>query len=256
MSRSYGLNSDDKWQHAVEHCVHHLATDKVNEKRGPWSRTRNREGWPFELIEGTIPSLSEQVEIEGIEVESGDVWGRSDSGFFYYKRFTPSSADQRHRGFIASPGSHVPEWAKGALVARASLEADAAFFSVVRVSRDHALRVQFRRTRGATAEDSTRPVCGEHRIDADTLIFVRLEISDRGRTARAWGSATGRWDEWVLIDRHTFEEPLIYQGFCASSRDQAIRFLFGSLRDPFPFHRSKVLGDTEAHGRHFHGVMG
>ena len=50
MSRSYGLNSEKDWSHAVKTGIHHLATDMVDDVEHPWASTRKGDV-PFERIQ-------------------------------------------------------------------------------------------------------------------------------------------------------------------------------------------------------------
>ncbi len=45
VTRSYGLNTEQEWDHAVATKIHHLATDMVNDVDHPWASTRH----------GTVP---------------------------------------------------------------------------------------------------------------------------------------------------------------------------------------------------------
>ena len=80
-------------------------------------------------------------------------------------------------------------------------------------------------------------MAGERRLgpeglfDADTLLFVKLSISQAGHRARAWGSVDGR--DWTELGRYEFPEPLKYQGIGVSSHGVArgAKFLFGVPSD-------------------------
>jgi hypothetical protein len=258
ISRSYNINLKRNWNHAIQHQIHHIATDKVNESKDSWSSTRNKKGWPFEVIIGTTPSIAEPGIIQGIKVRSGDLWNDRDSGFFSYKRFINKRAENTYETFISSPGSHAEDWAKGGVMARASLDSNAAYFGVFRVAENQPLRVQYRARKGADTEDVVKPIRKGRGIDREDLVFVKLEISAQGKKARAWGSVTGLANDWSFIYSYTFEESLIYQGFCASShdREEYIRFLFGTPGDTFPpFNAGKILGNGGARAHHFHGVL-
>jgi hypothetical protein len=211
------------------------------------------------VINGGTPSIAEPASIRGLEVRSEDVWERRDNGLFHYRRFTPNTADNTYEAFICAPGSHVEDWAKGCLMARASLKADAAYFGVFRIAENHALRVQYRPGPGRDTEESQKSVKNGRGVSAQALIFVKLQLSDRGRTVRAWGSVTGHASDWVQIDWQTFDEPLIYQGFCASSHELAdpVRFLFGTPggNSP-PFRSNYIIGDGRARGRYLPGGFG
>lgn len=82
--RAWGLNKEDNWKNALAQKVHHLATDKVNYHKDIWAQTHNKKGWPFECFDDCgIPE--EQVMVLGVEVESGDIWDKSDDFLFAYE---------------------------------------------------------------------------------------------------------------------------------------------------------------------------
>jgi hypothetical protein len=252
VSRSYYLDSAFRWRHALRYQIHHMATDKVNEERDPWSFTRNPKGWPFQSISGPTPRIGPPDSVHGIDVRSRDIWGKEDSGFFRYRWFKTRNPDRMYEVFAASPNSHVQDWAKCGLMARTSLAADAAYFAVLRIAERHQLRAQFRLTSGAGTEETVKPVRGTVRVDSEDLGHIRLEISNGGRRARAWGSATGRSNQWKLIESRCFAEPLRYHGFWGSSHDpqSAIRFVFATPRGAPTFNRDCAIGKS-AHGRYF-----
>lgn len=52
VSRTWDLNSSKDWTEAVKRGVHHLATNKVNQAKDPWSTTKQGDGSLFAIIPG------------------------------------------------------------------------------------------------------------------------------------------------------------------------------------------------------------
>ncbi len=173
------------------------------------------------------PNLREPGLIYGINVTSGDIWGDSDSFYFAYDGLSGSTMDATRTVFISSPASHVQDWAKGAVMARASLADDAPYFGVFRTGTKD-LRAQYRLQPGEKTYAVEVDIVPPDTVDENNLIFVRLEISDGGRTVRAWGSLDTQ--TWTPIVEQSFSMPLPYQGWGASSHGQeAVKFLFGNV---------------------------
>ena len=110
--------------------------------------------------------------------------------------------------------------------------------------------------RGGDTEESVKPIRGNHEIDREDLGFIWLDLTNGGKRAEARASATGRSNDWYVIERRTFDQPLLFQGFCASSHDPAqyIRFLFATPRGAPPFHLGQAIG-SRSRGRRFEGTL-
>ncbi|HEX9942293.1 MAG TPA: Ca2+-dependent phosphoinositide-specific phospholipase C [Thermoanaerobaculia bacterium] len=254
VSRVYELNSKDAWDGGVANQVNHLATNKVNSRTDPWARTDNSHGWPFQGIDvQPDPNLREPGLIYGIQVTSGDIWGSSDSFYFVYNQLSGSAADRTYSVYISTPASHVDEWAKGAVMARASLDANAPYFGVFRPSHKD-LRVQYRTSKGGSTSAKEVDIVPPDTVDENNLIYVRLEISEGGRRGRAWGSLDAK--SWKLIDDRTFNVPLPYQGWAASSHgDDKVKFLFGNVDgSPAGFGSQQPIGSGVRYGAFFEGI--
>jgi hypothetical protein len=223
VSRAYYVDLRNTWETVVRARCHHIATDCVNSRVTKWASTAQVTGYPFQALAGSPLSAPEAGDVCGVWALSCDQWGKEDSCYFHYATLG-ASPDNVYTFLISGANSHLDDWAKGGVVARASLAGGSAYFGVFRVGQNHPLRVQYRTADGGTTVAALmRPVAG---LDADTLAFVRLDISEGGTRATAFGSHDG-WT-WQLIASHKFDIPLAYQGLAVSARDDSkgVKFLF------------------------------
>jgi len=259
VTRAYYVNSKQLWNGAAAASCHHLATDKVNESVDQWASTRNGHGFPFSKINGRLAKDAAEVgPAIGIWSRTDDLWGERDSFFFHYRRCTPSTIDATYDYAISGPNSHVEQFVKGSLMARASLDDDAAYFAVVRVGQKHGLRVQYRRRAGGPTIVMARSIGSSgyfgHDVDQDTIVHVRLRLSNGGTTATAWGSYDrSRWTKLGSVDftGHTGDKPLLFHGLGVSSHDQpgGAKFLFVPGRNALkqPFTTDKLISRGKKH---------
>lgn len=225
MSRAYGANSSSDWQKAVTGKAHLIGTDKVNAEHDTWARTDNTHGWPFQGIEFVVdPNTVEPGTIDGLRVKSGDFWGKADSGAML--PFAAGVVDRTHTWGVSVPASHVPDdWGKSGLMVRASAAADAANFALLRAAEGHPMRVQVRAsTGGSTSAWDLNP--GTSGVNAATWMYLRLVVSNGGRTVEGLGSTDGV--NWVSVHRQDFTESMTLQGLAGSSHDtgKSIRYLY------------------------------
>lgn len=230
MARAYGANSSRDWQKAVNGKAHLIGTDKVNAEQDPWARTDNLHGWPFQGIEFAVdPDTVEPGTILGLRVQSGDFWGKADSGALL--PFVADGVDAVHTWGVSVPASHAPnDWGKAGLMVRASAAADAACFALLRAAGDEPTRVQVRATTGAsTSAWDLDP--GSSGVKASTWMYLRLVVSNGGRRVEGLGSTDGV--TWVSVHRQDFDEALTLQGLAGSSHDPhaAIRYLYFPVGD-------------------------
>jgi len=243
VSRAYYVNDEARWKAAVEHHCHHIATDDINAREDRWSQTARPEtGFPFQKLQGGTPRVIEPGDVCGVWARSGDIWGEVDS-FYYQFADCAGEPDNRYELYVSGANSFGDDWLKGGLVARASLAGDAPYFGVFRIAEHHRLRVQYRVAPGGATVAKERTL-GEGLVDEDTLVFVRLHVSQAGHRARAWGSVDGR--SWRKIASFDFDQPLRYQGIGVSSHRESggAKFLFGvpgDLERP-PFTRGQLIG--------------
>jgi hypothetical protein len=247
VSRGYYINDKKRWKGAVEHDCHHLATDHINASEDPWSRTAHKAtGFPFQALGGDPPSSPEPGQICGVWARSGDIWGDEDS-FYYQFADRRAQPDNRYELYISGANSFGDDWLKGGLIARASLAGSSAYFGVFRIAEHHGLRVQYRVGSGGSTMAHEKPI-GVGSFAEDTLMFVRLHITQSGHRARAWGSVDGI--AWTEIASFDFDEPLRYQGIGVSSHRESsgAKFLFGvpGDRPRPPFIRGQLIGPKGA----------
>lgn len=253
VSRVFSADSQDDWNKAVSGKIHLIATDRVNSNEDSWARTDNGEGWPFQGIEISIsPDLTEPGTVYGVQCKSNDLWSDEDSFFFYYT--DAGSADRTYITFISSPASHVEDWAKGSLMARESLDADAAYLAVVRPAKEP-LRIQYREEAGDDTKSVEVSIATSDTIDNDNLGYVKLQISNSGKQVQGWGSVDGV--TWKFIGSFSFSNAMRYQGYGTSSHDNddLVKFLFFPLpSDPMPFSQTRSIGDDVSSGQAFSGI--
>ena len=251
------LNDPDEWGRAKLAGFHHIATNKINSFVDPFSCTNAPNGWPFEPRAGAAgqpPALVGRAVIR-VDVTSGDIFGDEDSFAFAHAQFRQDEANRRVAFYIASPNSNVEGWAKGALMARASLEKDADYFALVRPADDHRFQVQWRKKGQSTSrykevflgDNAEMKATGFH-IKPDTLVFGRLDILNNGFRAAAYVALhwAGPNTQWFPLAEEVFDHPLVFQGLAASSHgNQAITFQFGDLgeKQTFPALTLSPIGD-------------
>ena len=250
VSRTYHVDDRELWQSAIDYDCHHIATDHVNTRVDPWSRTRRSTGFPFQALRGYTPSVTEAGDVCGVWARSGDIWGKRDS-FLYHYRDCSDHINNQYTFYISGPNSEVDDWVKGGLLARSSLARSSPYFGVFRVGEHHGIRIQYRVAAQGTTISEEKQLGPERLFDADTLVFVRLSIGQAGHRARAWGSVDGH--KWTELGRYEFPEPLKYQGLGVSSHGVArgAKFLFGVPYDlPRPqFNRTRFIGKRDTNDR-------
>lgn len=228
-----GLDAQVDWDQAKTDGAHWLATNKVNAFVDPWSTTMGPKGYPFRCFSGCSLPASEVGRTLGVDVRSGDIEGTADSFTFLHSPVTTAATWE---AAIATPSSHVEEFAKGCLMARVSLSPGSPYFAVCRTADVHRLRVQYRLTQGGGTtkiEMSPRPEWND-----ESIFFARLVIN--GTNVSGSGSTDGK--AYTVIGQATLPQAPTLQGIAASGHDSPtdVRLLFveptrieGSTRVPF-----------------------
>lgn len=232
MSRVWGLNDANAWTRAADAGAHHLGTDKINVFEDPWARTHTSGGWPFDCLEdGCGEEPAELDDAFGLEVQSGDMWEGSDSMALRHTTVDPGVGTAT-TAFVSVVSSHVEPFAKGCLVARASVDADSASFAVCRPADQNPIRVQIRPSDGASTSAVEVPLNPPDTIDDESVAFLRLVVEPSGSGAIATGYASVDRDVWTEIGSHVFPVWLPIQGLAASAHDAGdpVRFVFGHVR--------------------------
>lgn len=211
VARVYGLDDANLFGSARSAGVTHLATDKVNFESDPWAVTHGPRGFPF-TCEGCGPDLEEPASVLGVEASSGDVWQTSDSAF---GAFESATADASWTAFVSVPSSHVEPFAKACLVARASMDADAANVAVCRPFDDHPPRVQIRSTKGA--ETTSMDVPAFDGVRAESPAFLRLGVKQSGSGSRVTAEVSADGTRWSTITTVDVATALPMRGISVSS---------------------------------------
>lgn len=254
MSRGFGGNSQSDWNKGIVGQNHLVGTDKVNSLVDPWARTDNSHGYPFQGIQVTLdPDLSEPGVVIGMQVSSGDIWGKADSCALCP---LPSTGDGIHTWGVSVPGSHTPNsYGKAGLMARSSSDPAAANFCVLRAAEGHPMRVQVRASNGASTDAwDLKPPAGNG-VNVDGWMYLRIQLSNGGLLASAWGSYDAL--NWTLIRSQEFAQPLQLLGLVGSSHDTgaSIRYLWFPVGStPQPSALSTLLIGKDVKAQSFAGV--
>lgn len=251
VSRAYYIDDVDKWNQALGASCHHIATDMVNARVDRWSTTTGPTGFPFRAMRGATPRVAEPGTVGGIWARSGDIWNRNDSFVFHHTACASDDIDNTYVFAISGPNSHVDDWVKGCVMARHSIDTGSPYLGVFRVGEKHGLRVQVRPAVNAPTVVLERRIGPSWTFgadfDQDTLVYVKLEITDEGRRADAAGSING--SDWVALGSHRFDQPLNLQGLAVSAHAQrrGAKFLFvvpdGQPRPAFD--RTTAIGTAD-----------
>ena len=231
VSRIYNLNDEGAWAGAVANRAHHLATDMVNFHEDVWARTHNALGWPFEVIDGDTPEMAEIARTLSVEVSSDDIWNKKDDFVFLYQELDQTAGEWSTS--VSTPNSHVNQWAKGCLMARADLSEGAANFAVCRPADRHKLRIQWRPEAGEKTHAAEVDIVPEDTVDQESLTFIRLVVGAYDEAAdetcaNGYGSLDG--SEWTLIGNKCIAGELAYQGVATSSHgEDAVKFVYTNL---------------------------
>lgn len=228
VTRCFVLDDSDSWGNAVRSGIHHLATNKVNSLEASWARTHDDAGYPFQTF-GHMQAANpnDPGMVWSVLVDSGDIEGAQDSFGFVHCQ---DGEDRTYVAYLSTPSSHIDKWAKVGLMARATLEPGAPYFAVIRPADKHNFLVYYRMSPDQGTSNVDIPIAPPDTVDDDTLVFVKLDVCMNSRTAAAWASVSGRGDDWKLIHRQTFSQPLSLRGICASSHDSGpVQFIVGFI---------------------------
>ena len=250
VSRAYYIDDRTAWDAAeTAHC-HHIATDMVNSRTDRWSSVAGPTGFAFRALDGPTPREVEPGAVGAIWARSGDVWEREDSCYFQYRERGPADVDQSYVFAVCGPNSHTEDWTKGGIMVRETTDPRSPYFAVFRPGNGDGLRVQFRVESGQATtalEGHIGPTWRfGSRFSQDSLVYVRLDVSQAGRRCAAFGSIDGV--EWVQLGAFDFEQPLTLHGLAVSSHGQrrGAKYLFvvpdGGPRPPFD--RERAIGPT------------
>ncbi len=231
VGRRYVVNSQGAFNSAIAGKVHHIATDKVNFLKDTWSKTHdanNPLAWPFRCITH-CGNRQEKADAIALKVNSEDINGSRDHFAFAYQALGARKVDWTTSVNIAS--SHVDRWAKGCLMARASLSDSSPYFAVCRPSDNSKLVVQWRNSYGNnTDRNNGVNFSTPGNIEQSDFTYMRMSVNNEGKCISGFGSLDGkRWQK--IGDQVCFSEALKYQGIAGSSHGNSeVRHIFSNLR--------------------------
>lgn len=253
VARAYGVNSSGDWSAALAAGVQQLATDKVNFEVDAWAKTHNSRGFPFACQPGaagcSLGSADEELDLLLMGVDSGDIWGSADDFAFLYDVLPPNQTHIWKAG-VSTANSHIEDYGKGCLMARAAATRGAAYLAVCRPADVHEARVQIRTSSGGgtTATEVDLTPAG---MEMDESSVWHLALAVQGRCARGLASADGV--TWTTIAQRCFNQQLRYQGIAVSSHGDGLHhyvfskpMLDGVLVDKAHFDAFDVFGSASA----------
>jgi len=229
VSRRYLVNNESDFNTSITGKVHHIATDKANYLRDPWARTHNENGWPFKCINRNCDDRASDESVITIKVNSEDIWGRRDHFHFLYQdRGTQSS---RWTASVGEASSHVENFAKGCVMARALLSDNSPYFAVCRPADNHKLRIQFRKNAGANSSAQDNNINNAEGLDQPNLTYVKMDVYNNGRCAAGFGSQDGV--SWTRLgSAQCFSQTLRFQGVGASAHgNTTVKHTFSQVRN-------------------------
>lgn len=255
-----GLDSKDDFDGAIAAGALHAATDKANAEVDGWSSTHDVRGFPFRCqgCEGHVEPGT--AAIIGLRATSGDLEGNADSGFFAFVDPNANAANgaDDFRALVSVPSSHVQEFAKGCLVARASDSPGAAYAAVCRTFDNQPPRMQVRATEGGPTSNTTAPpITG---LAVEVPAFLRLFVEPTGAKTRVTAETSGDGKTWVAMGTTDVDGSLPMRGLVVSSHDDGPRkAMFADVRRngaPLPFTAltKKIAIGAGASGDAFTGV--
>ncbi|MEQ9364427.1 MAG: Ca2+-dependent phosphoinositide-specific phospholipase C, partial [Leptospirales bacterium] len=225
VSRRYVLDDANGFNSAIAGNIHHIATNRINYRRDGWSKTHNALGWPFRCLVA-CDVFAEAETVLGIEVNSEDIWGRDDHFAFAYQ--DRGGANGRWIASVTGASSHIDQWAKGCLMARANTASNSPYFAVCRPGDNRRIRIQWRDNFGNNSGASETNINHAGGLDQPNLTFMKMDVYDNGRCAAGFGSPDG--ERWTSIGSRCFNHTLALQGASGSSHGNVgVRHLFSNL---------------------------
>ncbi|WP_224362962.1 Ca2+-dependent phosphoinositide-specific phospholipase C [Hyalangium versicolor] len=260
VGRVWGVNDSTTWSNVAKLDVNHIATDKVSYHADTWAVTHNSLGWPFQCLDGwNCASNQEQMDVIGAEVNSGDLWNSSDSFLFAHE--TNSAVTATWTASVSTPNSHVDEWGKACLMARADTAANARYFAICRAADNHKLRIQYRTATGGASSAAEVDIVPADTVDQESLSFLQLTVTYDGTQTCASGYGSQNGTTWKLAGSKCISGLLASQGLAASSHGSGkMKLLFTNVKRGSTLYRAtsfpnKNLIGGAASGRVFDGFF-
>jgi len=247
--------------------VNHLCTNYANYHYDTWATTHNANGYPFSSINGSVTTSSWTADDgpwigidcgnSSIGTSNGGDMSDTDNIHFLYANnsLVPTTAPTINpttytwTAFIANANSHINNWAKCAIIARADCTTNnCAYFGIIVPADDnggdgtHAPRSQYRTSSGSSMTDtvgsipsiicetvspfttSTSTMSNTGGITNDYRFFIKATFTWNGANTvcTVYGSQNGV--TYTQIDSKTITGWLGYQGISASSHDSGNNF--------------------------------
>jgi hypothetical protein len=219
-----GLDDDREFRLARASGATHLATDEVSAEASAWSSSERGQGFPFTCV-GCSDAAAETGAVLGVRARSGDQYGTHDSGMLAYER---DEGDATWTSLVAVPSSHVEPFAKGCLVARESVEPDAASVAICRPFDAHPPRAQVRDRRGE--ETKTIEASSLDGLSGESLAYLRLSVARRSSRSEVTLSVSADGRTWSSIVTTAIDGMLPIRGVTVSSHgDAPVKGLFAGL---------------------------
>jgi hypothetical protein len=247
--RVWNVNDSAAWSRVAPLDVNHIATNKVNYHQDTWAVTHNSLGWPFQCLDGwPCGGNQEPVDVIGVEVDSGDIWSSSDS-FLFAHLSNSAVATTTWTASVSTPNSHVEEWGKACLMARAGTAANARYFAVCRAADKHKLRIQYRTSTGGTSSASEVDIVAADTVDQESLTFLKLTVQYDGTQTCASGYGSQNGSTWKLIGSKCLPGLVANQGLAVSSHGSGkMKLLFTNVKRDSTLYRAASFPSKTAIG--------
>lgn len=263
IGRRWTVNSSSDWNDCIypnvtnNAYVHQIATDYINYHSSTWSCTHNNNGYPFKSITGSDSSTCVSDDGPWIGIDAyvsngggGDFDGTSDNIHFLYQNIAQPASGTTYTwtAIICNCNSHVDNWSKCGIIARASLASNSPYFGIVLPSDDYnqdnsrCPRYQYRTTSGGSTSKGyvlIPPTLGSSSgITNEYRFYAKLTLYWNGTDTVCTAYASHDGSTYTSIYQKTIAGWLPYHGICGSPHDSGntfddgcrISYGFGNLK--------------------------
>jgi hypothetical protein len=243
--RAYGADSNDDWNDAVSHNIHHIATEKIaapaRAQDGVFF-TNNEKGWPFQLMNGvTNAAANESFDCYGLKVSGGSIGGNSDSCFYAYVDCS-AQPDRNYHYLLSARKAH--ESAIGTLMFRESPNDSGSRCLIVSWTNKKSVGVFIRKNANGDIEEIGRKTYTEDELRKVTTAFLNIKIDGGG--SRIIVASSVDLVKWEKVYSGGIDPACCkYQGIALSSgvANEQAYYTFGGEADPFvSFDNTVILG--------------
>ena len=228
ITRTWVTDDASSWNTTIGWGTNQPATNEINPEVSPNLQTHDTGGgWPFKVL-GSLPAkTAEAGQVLGMKAVSGDLWDAADSAAFASTTLSTTTATT-WTSLVSARRSHVEQYGKGCLMARATTAAGSPYLALCRTSGDAPLRIQWRAASGA-ASNRTELSATQPGNYAYLKLAVEPFASSTNQTC-ATGSGSLDGTTWVTVARVCVTGSLPLQGVSVSSHGtDAVRFDFAAL---------------------------